>query len=213
MTAPDDRRVETPYQRDADYPRRYRDERFRTGSGPATHRREVRAIRRLLRRASWRDGPWLDVPCGAGRMSDLLPGPPIGVDRAVGMLAAGGPARPSVCASASALPFPDATFAGALCHRLLHHIPTSEERVRILMEIARVTDGPLVVSFFHAPSLQHARRLIARQLGKPTSGRGAITLGRFLGDLRAAGLRPRAFEALLPFVSEQWLVLAERAAP
>src|SRR5690606_4121730 len=67
--------TEAPYVRDSDYPRRYRDERFDSGTGRRTHAREVRALRRLLARAPAVEGPWLDVPCGAGRLSELLPGP------------------------------------------------------------------------------------------------------------------------------------------
>jgi hypothetical protein len=202
---------DTPYRRDSDYPRRYRDDRFRSASGPRTHRREVAALKRLLAKASFRPGPWLDVPAGAGRLTAFLPSAAVQVDRSPDMLRAA-PADSSarVCASATALPFADDTFAGALCHRLLHHIPTSAERVRILAELARVTDGPVVLSVFHAVCLQNARRTLARRLGKRRSGRTAITLARILADLRDAGLRARAFAPLLPLVSEQWLILAER---
>ena len=204
---------ETPYVREDGYAERYRDRRFATGSGPRTDRRERRAIARLLRAVPPRLGTWLDVPSGSGRMSDLLPGEVVQVDRAPAMLAAiEQPGIARLCASVHQLPFADDAFVGALCHRLLHHIPSSAERIRILSELRRVVAGPLIVSFFHAASLQHARRTLSRRLRrKPTSGRCAVTLRRFLGDLNAAGWRAEACAPLAPFVSEQWLVRATRA--
>lgn len=203
---------ETPYVREPGYAERYRDRRFRTGHGAATDARERDALRRLLARCDRRPGPWLDVPCGAGRMADELPQPVVLVDRDPAMVAAAPATRPRACASAAALPFADAAFAGALCHRLLQHIPTAVERIDILCELARVTQGPIVVSFFDSCSLQHARRTVRRFFGKTRSGRAAVTRRRFAAELAAAGLAPVAMLALRRFVSEQTLVLCARPA-
>ncbi|MGA1524317.1 MAG: class I SAM-dependent methyltransferase [Planctomycetota bacterium] len=204
-------RNETAYVREPGYAERYRDARFRTGSGPRTDRRERRAIQKLLRGITPAAGPWLDVPCGAGRLSDLLPGPVVQVDRDKAMVRAvedGAAVR--ICASAHALPFADGTFAGALCMRLFQHLPHSDERVRVLSELRRVTRGPIVLSFFHAASFQHARRVVSRRLRrKPVSGRSAVTLRRFFAEVERAGLRPVRCAPLLPFLSDQWVVLVE----
>ena len=201
---------ETPYLREPGYAERYRDRRFRSGSG-RTDARERRALAALLAAARHGDGPWLDAPSGAGRMSSALPGPVVQVDRDPTMVAACGPERPRACASVHALPFRDATFAGVLCHRLLQHIPTAVERRDILRELARVTEGPIVVSFFDACSLQHLRRLVRRRFGKATSGRSAVRRATFLAELRAAGLTVVAVRPLRRFVAEQTLVLCRRA--
>ena len=148
----------------------------------------------------------MNVPAGAGRLSDLLPGPAFQVDRAHEMLVAAPGARPKVRASAQHLPFADRTFAGALCHRLLHHVAGSDERVAILSELARVTRGPILASFFHRVSVQSLRRGIARRLGKRRSGRSSITLRRFVRDASRAGLVVDSVAPLLPLWSEQWLV-------
>ncbi|MDA0375217.1 MAG: class I SAM-dependent methyltransferase [Planctomycetota bacterium] len=208
--APRPARIETAYVREPGYAERYRDARFRTGSGPRTDRRERRAITKLLRACAVDDGPWLDVPCGAGRLSDLLPGPVVQVDRDPAMVrAVERTDTTKICASAHALPFADATFAGALCMRLLQHIPNGDERVRVLSELRRVTRGPIVMSFFHAASFQHARRVVSRRLRrKPVSGRSAVTLRRFFAELQRAGLEPVRCAPLLPFLSDQWVVLA-----
>jgi ubiquinone/menaquinone biosynthesis C-methylase UbiE len=169
-------------------------------------------LRALLARIPDLRGPWLDAPCGAGRMSEELPGPVVQLDYAIEMLAAiEAPAGPRVRASAFALPFADRSFGGVLCHRLLHHVPTSEARVRLLAELARVSEGPMIVSFFHSFCVQHLRRWVSRKWRhKPRSSRGGVTLRTFLCDLREAGLRPVAARPLLPLWSEQWLVLAMR---
>lgn len=146
-------------------------------------------------------------------MSPELPGPVVQLDYAAEMLTAiEQPTGPRIRASAFALPFADHSFAGVLCHRLLHHVPTSEARVRLLRELARVSNGPLIVSFFHSFCVQHLRRWMSRKWKhKPRSSRGGVTLRTFLCDLREAGLRPVAARPLLPLWSEQWLVLAVRA--
>lgn len=200
----------TRWDREPGYALRYRDRRFTEASGARTDRRERAALCRLLRGLEIGAGPWLDVPSGAGRMSELLPGPVVQVDLDPAMLQAAPGERPRARARAHALPFADDSFAGALCHRLIHHLPGSDERVQVLAELARVSRGPVVFSFFHATSLQHARRLIRRRTGKPRSGRGAVRLRTLLRDLERAGLRLEAAAPLLPFLSEQWLVRCRR---
>lgn len=201
---------ETPYSREPGYALRYRDERFSTGTGAATDRRERAVIRELLAKATVRPGPWLDAPSGTGRMSAELPGPPVRVDREITMLTAATGTAPRVCASVHALPFRDGAFAGTLCHRLLQHIPTPVERLVVLRELARVTSGPIVVSFFDARSLQHLRRSLRRAFGKRRSGRSAVARSAFVAELAAAGLRVVAMRSLRRFVAEQTLVLCER---
>jgi len=205
-------RVDTPYVREAGYAERYRDRRFATAHGPRTDRRERRALRSLLRECGAGSGPWLDAPCGTGRLAAELPGPVVQLDRDRAMLAACRDRGRRVCAALSALPFADGAFAGVLCCRLLQHLPAAAERRAVLHELARVCRGPVIVSFFDAVSLQHARRLVRRRLGKNRSGRTAITRKALLADLRAAGLRLLRFRALGRFVAEQTLVACRSGA-
>jgi SAM-dependent methyltransferase len=200
---------ETDYHREPGYAERYRDRRFTTGSGGHTHEREARAIHELIARCSPARParPWLDVPSGAGRLSPLLPGPVVLVDRDLSMVRAAPGEHRRVCASIHRLPFAEGSFSGALCMRLLHHIGSSEERRRILRELHRVTDGPVVVSFFHSLSVQHGRRVLGRLLGRRHTGRCAVTWRVFRRDIEAAGFTPVATRPLARFVSEQWLVL------
>lgn len=202
---------ETPYEREPGYALRYRDRRFRTGSGARTDRRERAALRALLRGLDAEPGPWLDAPCGAGRLSNELAavaaGAVVRVDRDRAMVAACAPDGRRACASVHALPFADGAFAGVLCHRLLQHIPTPAERIDILRELGRVARRFVVVSFFDACSLGALRRPLRRWLGKTRSGRSAQTRAALRRELAAAGLRPLRFRALVRFLSEQTLVV------
>lgn len=199
----------TPYRREPGYAQRYRDRRFLTAHGPGTDRRERAAVRALLATAgpALVTGRWLDVPAGAGRLSDELPGPVVRVDRDAAMLAAAGADHPRACACATALPFADRTFAGVLCCRLLQHLPTPAERIAVLRELSRCSRGPVLVSFFDARSLLHLRRVLRRTLGKPRSGRSAIPRAAFVREARAAGLQPVRLWSLRRFVAEQTFAL------
>ena len=204
---------ETLYEREPGYAERYRDRRFVSGTGRGTHSREVRAIRRLLRTAGSTEpsGAWLDMPCGAGRLTAELPGElAVQADRDPGMVTAcRGQGFACSVARAAALPFADGCFEGALSMRLLHHISDQTERVAILRELRRVTDGPLIVSFFHSISFQHLRRTLRRKLrGRRNTGRTAIRWSQFRADLDAAGWAAHTAVPLRRFVSEQWIVLA-----
>ncbi len=214
--------ADTPYVREPGYALRYRDARFSTGSGKGTHRREVRALERLLSHTALSEfpetatqgKPWLDLPAGAGRLSSLLGPTVVLADRDPAMVRASldAPHQPAtarqVAASGAQLPFADDSFAGCLCARLMQHIPHASERVAVLSELRRVTNGPLLVSFFDAHSLQHLRRRASRLVGKRRSGRTAVSRGRFAGDLQNAGWHPTAFAALRRGFSEQTFVLA-----
>ena len=41
-------------------------------------------------------------------------------------------------ADATALAYPDATFSGAVCFTMLHHVPSAEQQDRLLAEVRRV---------------------------------------------------------------------------
>lgn len=207
---PETPNAETPYEREPGYASRYRDRRFREGTGAATHRRECRAIARLLQCATVPPGVWLDVPSGTGRLTHLLPAPAVRVDRDLSMLQAADDRLPRVQASASRLPFRDRAFAGVLCMRLLQHVPPRDERRAILRELARVSAGPVLVSFFDAASLQHLRRRLRVALGGRRSARVAVRLRVLREDLAAAGLRIVRVASLRRWFSEQRLLLAVR---
>jgi len=175
---------------------------------PATHRAEVRTIRRLLGdRAP--GASVLDVPCGNGRLTGLLaeyaPGPRMGADASAPMAReARAGLDLAVVANGARLPFPDDSVDLVVCVRLLHHLHDAEDRRRVLRELARVGRGSVLVSFYSSTTLQGLRR---RYRPKRPSSRTGIRPAAFRRELAAAGLTVVESRSLLPLVREQTLVL------
>ncbi len=166
---------------------------------------------RLLRRAleGVERTPVLDAPCGEGRMISLLREmgfEPYGLDFSPSMLRlAGGGIR----ARLQALPFRDRAFPLLLCHRFLHHLPPEGQDL-VLLEMARVAERRILLSFFHPWSVHGLRRrLLCAVTGKKT-GRFSTSPARLKAVLGKEGFRPRLFLAQTPFFREYRLALFER---
>ena len=134
--------------------------------------RERRLIARLLGRCG-RVETMLELPCGGGRLSpsfapwtDLL----VQADTGWGQLlhAKQRPALPTprvlIAASGFHVPFGDASLDAVVCVRLNHHLPTTEERHRLLHELLRVARRYVLMTFFDEQSLKNR---IRRGLHKP----------------------------------------------
>lgn len=190
--------------------------RHRTGS---RHLREARRLASVLR-----DVPAgarvLDLPCGAGRMFPLLASLGLRVTGADGSAAMARRAR--LAAAAHSLvgevcvedvfhtSFADGAFDAVVCNRLLHHFDEAERRAA-LRELARVSSGPVIVSFFCSLSVVALRARLMQPLRTHGSRRIAISHRRFERDLAAAGLAAvRA--APVSAVSQQWYVVARPRA-
>lgn len=175
------------------------------------HARELRTLARLL--PSLRTGLRLDLACGAGRFGAALGagGRVVGGDSSAAML---GEARGTgayaalVAADARRLPFRDGVFAGAICIRLLQHLP-SDDRRRVLAELRRVTAGSVIVSFFDAATLEALR---ARARRKTPRSRRAIRVAEFEADASHAGWRVARIERKLGRVTEHVFALLEPVA-
>jgi SAM-dependent methyltransferase len=144
-------RVPSDYERD---PGRFRTARAiqrRHALAPDVHERVARRLlaERLL--------PVLDIGCGEGELArHLPPGAWLGVDSSAAMLAAA--PRPRVRADATALPFPDGSFASAALLYVLYHLADPSVA---LAEARRVLKaGGLVAvaapSRHDSPELAHA---------------------------------------------------------
>lgn len=137
-------------------------------------------------------GRFLDLPCGAGRMSRALaarsPELLVSADYSTGMLAVARRrlANPLLRCDAFALPFRDACFDRVLTLRLIFHYDDPEP---ILAEAARVLrpGGELVFDTLNAGSSRHLAERILVLLGR-RRGRAGL---RFLDPAAVAAMLAR----------------------
>jgi 2-polyprenyl-3-methyl-5-hydroxy-6-metoxy-1,4-benzoquinol methylase len=191
-------------------------------------RREARSIRRAL--ASVPQGSHvLDLPCGAGRLLDILVGSGYRVtcadcsEHMTRMARRRWEAIRSNFELTLQQPdfatrdvmhtgYPDGHFDAVICNRLFHHFRESEIRIRALSELRRISRGPVIVSFFNAFALEAVRFHLKHALRRTTpSDRVPIPAWNFLNDIRRAGLKPVSVHAVTWGISPLWHVVSTPA--
>ena len=148
----------------------------------------------------------LDLPCGTGRLEPLLAAkgfPVTAADYSEHMIeqataaylgSTGYEQLPEhirfVCQDVMHTDFPDGAFDAVICNRLLHHYPTPELRRRALRELARITKGVLVVSYFSSLAVSAWKFHVSNHLkGRTPTDRIPIPFGELQKDLEDVGLR------------------------
>ncbi|MCA8971218.1 MAG: class I SAM-dependent methyltransferase [Planctomycetes bacterium] len=162
--------------------------RYRARSGERT-RREAEILTELFGGLSL--GSVLDVPCGAGRLAELVDefdGTWIGADLSASMLeqARLSGAHGLLRARVDALPFAQDTFDTVICFRFLHHLRPRDQLV-VLRELARVARRAIIVSAFSRLSLHGMRRRLSHWIRRSEPGRFALSLSELDGAMRDAG--------------------------
>lgn len=182
--------------------------------------RETRLIRRFVRKVG-RSRTILEIPCGGGRLTpafadatDLV----IEADIALGQVQYGRatsklPVRRAwMTASAFHVPLRAGSVDGAICIRLLHHLPTAAERDRLLSELLRVSRRFVILTFFDRHSLKHLtwriRHPFSRAPRKP-----ALSRSELAALLRGSGARLVASAPLSRFGSGHRYALIVKDAP
>lgn len=115
----------------------------------------------------------LDLPCGHGRLSDLLKSRCdrlIEADWSFTMVSLnqrdhGLDARRYFRASALEIPLPDRSVDTVVSFRLSHHLETPQLRERHLQELFRVAKKAVIVTWFSATSLKNLLRELRVKLG------------------------------------------------
>jgi len=181
-----------------------------------THRREIGCIKRCL----W-DVPAgskvLDLPCGAGRLLPFLSAcgyQVFAADSSVHMIA-----RAKELADSEGLvpgiefgvedvldtSFFNYTFDAVICNRLFHHFFETEVRVMALRELARISRGPIVISFFCSQSVSSAAFLLRNRFRRtPATDRVPVSFNAISADIAAAGLKVDLRMATKPLLGKQW---------
>jgi membrane-associated PAP2 superfamily phosphatase/SAM-dependent methyltransferase len=192
--------------------------------GNARDRREQRCIKRALQGVP-RGTRVLDLPSGTGRLLPMLHH--LGfkiveadysahmVDHARTFWSAYVRSESTAAAADVVFDVQDimkTTYAGqsfgaTICNRLLHHFSDSPTRVAALKELRRITQGPIIVSFFNANTIDARFKCLMNGLrGTTLQGRIPIPFRTFSSDVEAAGLRVDAIFPTRRWVSPQTYV-------
>lgn len=171
------------------------------------HRRlSDRRERAILERYLAEIGPCariLDLPCGHGRLADLLAGRCrhlIEGDWSLSMVELdrrdhGRAGRSYLRASALEIPLPDRSVDAAVSIRLNHHLETQELRERHLRELFRTAARAVIATWFSHTSLKAVlRRLQARFVDR--RHKHTLRNARVREIAAECGFEPRALEPL-----------------
>lgn len=167
----------------------------------------------------------LDLPCGTGRITTFLLAEGWRVhaaDNSQHMMDQVRHAFSQALLSGAALDlsrqdvmattFADGEFDAVVCNRLFHHFNEPATRRRALAELARISKGPVVASFFCSFSLSALKfRIVSAAKGIKPVDRVPIPLREFVADLESAGLRAEAVIPVRWGISPQTYVKAVHA--
>ncbi|PCJ63677.1 MAG: hypothetical protein COA73_05240 [Candidatus Hydrogenedentota bacterium] len=107
--------------------------------------------------------------------------------------------------------YPNDHFDAVVCNRLLHHFHNPDTRRKLLTELARVSRGPIVISFFCSESFSALRfRIKSRLKGENPTSRIPIPLETLKADIKACGLKLDAVYYTRRWVSSQTYVKLSR---
>lgn len=163
----------------------------------------------------------LDVPCGAGRFTQLIVERGldyIGADfsRAMAAEARQGTRSPRakgfLSADAQHLPFNDNSVDCVILWRLLHHIGDARTRQEILREAARVTRSRVLISFHHPVSFTGVRLFLRQKLFAAPSKRHRVSHWRLEREARNCHLRISATKSFWKYVSINWFACLVKSA-
>lgn len=191
--------------------------RFSGLAGRAFNWLEKRLVRRAFSDLA-RDCKVIDVPCGTGRLAEVLLEMGFhvtGLDISSQMLAVAAHRlrRFDKCFAPTALDArqlapTELRFEAALCARVLMHFPL-EEQISFLRNVATVTRRRVVFTQGVNTRLHRLRRRIKRLLGHQASAVYSLTPADIQTLITAAGLRELHRYALFPVLSESFVFVCE----
>jgi ubiquinone/menaquinone biosynthesis C-methylase UbiE len=184
-------------------------------------RREEQALRALIRLIPPQSRV-LDLPCGTGRVTRLVlesGHQVIGGDSAACMLAEAkqqlSPDFPHAEFSvmqAARTGLPDRSVDVVVCNRLLHHFAEPGVRIEVLRELARVSRGPVIVSFSNTFGADVLWQKFTRRIsGRALRHYFPVSMRQFQNEFAAAGLSIVATRAVIWGLSRMWYVVGSSA--
>jgi SAM-dependent methyltransferase len=201
--------------------REYERRRYRGIDQRIVHAREVRLIKKfiaIVRKTGNGKalGPFLDMPCGYGRFTELLRSGGAALvdgDLSQEMVRRAGAKSgiPGVVANAKqGLPFKNGVFGIVFSIRFFHHLHDPEDRDAVLREFSRVSSGWVVISFYRMNGFHRLQRKIRRMLNKSRTNIRMIERGRFEREAKAAGLTPVSVKPLFRGLHAYHLALLKK---
>jgi SAM-dependent methyltransferase/uncharacterized protein YbaR (Trm112 family) len=136
--------------------------------------REFALLERLLK-SQGKSARLLDLPCGGGRLSPALAPHTellIESDIAIGQVLYAREHTPVsvqrvfMTSSAFQLPLADSSVDGVVCVRLNHHLPTRQEREKLMSELLRVASNFVIMTYFDYHSVKNSLRRLRRPFNK-----------------------------------------------
>ncbi len=209
--------------------RDYEKRRYRGLDQRLVDRRERRILKRLLRSALEpaaarpRRGPAgdrpplvLDIPCGYGRLSDIVLAAGarlVSADLSAAMVEratqnAGPAASGGVVADLTkGLPFRTGAFDTILCMRLFHHLHDAGARAAALSELRRAASSAVILSYYRRNRLHVLQRRLRRALSGKAYEIKMAPGGEFEAEAAAAGFEVKRVVALFRGLHAQRVVL------
>jgi len=179
-----------------------------------SNRRDHQVARKALRIAGKTESV-LDIPCGTGRFWGLLAEDSDrrihAVDNSQDMIDIGMKCRDrrivdriqALQGSAFELPV-EADFVDTVfCIRLIHHIGSSEDRVKLLKELARISSSTLIISLWVDGNFKSwkRKRLEAKRSQRSYQNRFIIPAATFEKEAEQAGFDVKTHIDFLPLFS------------
>ena len=181
---------------------KYERKRYRGLDQRLVHGREMRILRKMLRRIrrerdndSYRA---LDLPCGYGRFSQLLQKEGFShvnsdlsfhmVERAGEKHSSSGKISGVVADAKQGLPFQRDAFFLLFSMRFFHHLHEKEDREAILKEFSRVTSDWVILSFYKRNALHVLQRKLRRRVMKKKTRIKMVSRKEFYQEIKDAGL-------------------------
>lgn len=190
----------------------YAKKRFSSIDQKIVDRREKKIIKSFLKNLNGLR--ILDIPCGYGRMSEILSkhGYLVNSDYSMNMLIYSKIKNkniPHLRCDIRNLPFKDGSFGLIICLRFFHHMEFSEYFEHILKELHRITSDKAIISIYGSNMFHILWRKIFKKKGKILF----LKKGEIETLIKKTGFRILSIKKILPLLHGQKIVLLQKSTP
>jgi len=176
----------------------YERKRYRGFDQRLVHGRELRILKKIIKKTGKDSTLVLDIPCGYGRFSELF------LDRGFSLVSSDisyhmvNRARESskelaqifgvVADIKKGLPFKQDSFGLLLSMRFFHHVHSGKERKFILREFSRVSTEWVILSYYQKNSLHFLQRKFRRKIKKSQTQIKMVSRKELKKEVESGGL-------------------------